>query len=90
MLTMQAIDIGEPAYVPDDYTEAELKTGVWWRHLVAGAIAGAVSRTCTAPLDRLKLMLMVSNCGLSIIIAIIVIARQQRSSELLAICCKCR
>jgi solute carrier family 25 phosphate transporter 23/24/25/41 len=34
-------------------------TGLWWRHLVAGGAAGAVSRTCTAPLDRLKCILMV-------------------------------
>jgi len=53
------IDVGEPATVPDDFTETELQTGVWWRHLVAGATAGAVSRTCTAPFDRLKLFLMV-------------------------------
>ena len=26
--------------------------GIWWRHLMSGAIAGAISRTCTAPLDR--------------------------------------
>lgn len=32
---------------------------MWWRHLVAGALAGSVSRTCTAPLDRVKVFLQV-------------------------------
>jgi len=43
----------------NDFTEEELKTGMWWRHLLAGGAAGAVSRSCTAPLDRLKVLLQV-------------------------------
>ena len=53
------IDIGEQLTVPPDFTKEEKKTGMWWRHLVAGGIAGAVSRTVSAPLDRLKVMMQV-------------------------------
>ncbi|XP_030372657.1 calcium-binding mitochondrial carrier protein SCaMC-3 isoform X2 [Scaptodrosophila lebanonensis] len=53
------LDIGEDMNVPDDFTQKEMQTGLWWRHLVAGGIAGGVSRTCTAPLDRIKVYLQV-------------------------------
>lgn len=55
----QIIDVGENLMVPDEFTIEEKQTGMWWRHLVAGGGAGAVSRTCTAPLDRLKVMMQV-------------------------------
>lgn len=53
------IDIGEQLTVPPEFTAKERKSGMWWRHLVAGGMAGAISRTCTAPLDRVKIMLQV-------------------------------
>ncbi|XP_065359414.1 calcium-binding mitochondrial carrier protein SCaMC-2 isoform X3 [Calliphora vicina] len=53
------LDIGEDMNVPDDFTPTELQSGMWWRHLAAGGVAGAVSRTCTAPLDRIKVFLQV-------------------------------
>ncbi|EPY83281.1 calcium-binding mitochondrial carrier protein SCaMC-2 isoform 1 [Camelus ferus] len=52
-------DVGENLTVPDEFTMEERQTGMWWRHLVAGGGAGAVSRTCTAPLDRLKVLMQV-------------------------------
>ncbi|XP_069576611.1 mitochondrial adenyl nucleotide antiporter SLC25A23-like isoform X2 [Brachyistius frenatus] len=48
------LDIGEQLTVPDDFSEEEKKSGYVWRQLVAGAVAGSVSRTGTAPLDRIK------------------------------------
>ncbi len=45
--------------VPPEFTKKERKSGMWWRHLVAGGMAGAVSRTFTAPMDRLKILLQV-------------------------------
>ncbi|XP_015586027.1 calcium-binding mitochondrial carrier protein SCaMC-2 isoform X3 [Cephus cinctus] len=62
------MDIGEDMGVPDDFTNSEMVSGMWWRHLVSGGIAGAVSRTCTAPLDRIKVYLQVHgtrHCNIS-------------------------
>lgn len=55
----QVLDIGECLTVPDEFSEQEKLTGMWWKQLVAGAVAGAVSRTGTAPLDRLKVFMQV-------------------------------
>lgn len=54
-----ALDIGDSLTIPDEFTEEEKTTGLWWKQLTAGAAAGAVSRTGTAPLDRMKVFLQV-------------------------------
>ncbi|CAM5134936.1 unnamed protein product [Eretmochelys imbricata] len=53
------LDIGDSLTIPDEFTEEEKKSGQWWRQLLSGGVAGAVSRTGTAPLDRLKVMMQV-------------------------------
>ncbi|KAK0152916.1 Calcium-binding mitochondrial carrier protein SCaMC-1 [Merluccius polli] len=52
------LDTGEQLRVPEDLSEQQSKSSVW-RQLIAGGLAGAVSRTGTAPLDRLKIFLQV-------------------------------
>ncbi|XP_059504197.1 mitochondrial adenyl nucleotide antiporter SLC25A24-like [Stegostoma tigrinum] len=53
------LDIGDSLTIPDEFTEEEKKSGMWWKQLLSGAMAGAVSRTGTAPLDRLKVLMQV-------------------------------
>ncbi|KAI1891489.1 hypothetical protein AGOR_G00144340 [Albula goreensis] len=53
------LDIGDSIAIPDEFTEEEKTTGIWWKQLAAGAMAGAVSRTGTAPLDRMKVFMQV-------------------------------
>ncbi|KAF4347497.1 hypothetical protein G4B88_029713, partial [Cannabis sativa] len=49
------VDIGEHTVIPEGISKHVHAT----RYLVAGAVAGATSRTATAPLDRLKVVLQV-------------------------------
>lgn len=39
-VNMQVIDIGEDMTIPDEFTEEEKVTGMWWKQLVAGGGAG--------------------------------------------------
>ena len=52
--------------VPDEFTEEEKKTGLWWRQLVAGAVAG-VCKLCKTlvHLGRVVQKLVNFNPGLS-------------------------
>eukprot|EP00850_Spirogloea_muscicola_P022556 SM000301S11759 [mRNA] locus=s301:14049:17171:+ [translate_table: standard] len=53
---MLHVDIGEQAIIPEGISRNHHEA---WRYLLAGGVAGAVSRTATAPLDRLKVLLQV-------------------------------
>jgi hypothetical protein len=58
--SFKLVDLGEGNTVPDDFVEGDVSKQLWHVNLFAGAIAGAVSRTSTAPFDRLKTVMMVS------------------------------
>ncbi|KAK3421263.1 hypothetical protein EUGRSUZ_G01923 [Eucalyptus grandis] len=60
------VDIGEQAVVPEGISK-HVHTS---RYLIAGAVAGAASRTVTAPLDRLKVILQVQTTRASLMPAI--------------------
>lgn len=59
---LQVLDTGEQLMVPVDVLEVD-NEGALWKFLLSGAIAGAVSRTGTAPLDRAKVYMQVRAVG---------------------------
>ena len=61
-LFLQVLDTGEQLMVPVDVLEEENK-GTLWKFLLSGAMAGAVSRTGTAPLDRARVYMQVCPRG---------------------------
>lgn len=54
------LDLGEGSVVTEEFLKIETRSGLLYRNLIAGAVAGAVSRTCTAPFDRLKTVMQVT------------------------------
>ena len=56
----QNLDVGDDLRVPDELPAKEKAGSMLLRTLISGGVAGAVSRTCTAPIDRLKVLLQVS------------------------------
>uniref|UniRef100_G1PSM0 Solute carrier family 25 member 41 n=1 Tax=Myotis lucifugus TaxID=59463 RepID=G1PSM0_MYOLU len=58
LISQQVLDTGEQLMVPMDVLEVD-NMGALWKFLLSGAMAGAVSRTGMAPLDRAKVYMQV-------------------------------
>ncbi|KAG2461734.1 FUBP1 protein, partial [Polypterus senegalus] len=56
-------DVGESLSMPMQFSQKEIDSGVATQLIIIGGIADVVSRTVTAPIDRLKTQLQVKHFG---------------------------
>lgn len=61
ILLLQVFDVGESRGIPMEFPEEVSGFGAWRTFVMAAGMADAVSRTVTAPIDRLKTQLQVRN-----------------------------
>lgn len=59
-ISLQVFDVGESRAMPMEFPELTSGFGGWRAFVLAAGLADAVSRSVTAPFDRLKIQLQVS------------------------------